>query len=203
MMSHFDNVAREWDKNTTHIERSQAIAKALLEAVPLNKKMNALEYGAGTGLLSFLLHEHLSQITMMDSSGEMVNVMREKVAHAGLSALKPLAFDLEKDDYPGQKFDLVFNQMVMHHVNDVSAVLTKFYSLLNPGGYLAMADLYKEDGSFHGPEVKVHWGFEPADLAKELETIGFVNIAHKTCFVLTRENGRSYPIFLITAQKRM
>lgn len=200
-MSHFDNVAREWDNNTTHTERSQAISKALLEMIPLNNKMKALEYGAGTGLLSFLLHEHLSEVTMMDSSGEMVAVMREKVAHTGVKNLKPLLFDLEQESYSGPKFDLVFNQMVMHHVNDVDVFIKKFYSILNPEGYLAIADLYTEDGSFHGPDAEVHHGFEPMDMAKTLELTGFKNIHHKACFVLSRENGKSYPIFLLTAQK--
>ncbi len=29
-------------------------------------------------------------------------------------------------------------------------ILEKFHDLLNPSGYLAIADLYPEDGSFHG-----------------------------------------------------
>jgi ubiquinone/menaquinone biosynthesis C-methylase UbiE len=49
--------------------------------------MKALEYGAGTGILSFLLSESFSEITLMDNSQEMVNVMHEKVISGKLKSL--------------------------------------------------------------------------------------------------------------------
>jgi hypothetical protein len=44
-----------------------------------------------------------------------------------------------------------------------------FMSLLKPGGHLAIADLYTEDGSFHGDGFHGHKGFDPAILAAMLE----------------------------------
>lgn len=200
-MNHFDSVAHEWDKNSIHTERSVAIANALVSAIPVALTMKALEYGAGTGILSFMLREQLSEITMMDSSAEMVKVMHEKVARTVAKNLHPLLFDIEQADFHTQTFDLIFNQMVMHHVNNVDAMFHKFYKLLNPGGYLAVADLYAEDGSFHGADANVHKGFDPDLITKTLKSIGFSNVSHSTCFSITRENGIAYPIFLLTAQK--
>jgi hypothetical protein len=91
--------------------------------------------------------------------------------------------------------------MVLHHVNDYVSIINTFYALLNPEGYLAIADLYPEDGSFHGIDVKVHWGFEPDQLVEILTKTGFKNISYKKCFEMPRESGRKYPIFLLTAQK--
>ena len=91
--------------------------------------------------------------------------------------------------------------MVLHHVNEVDLILEKFYSLLNVGGHLAIADLYSEDGSFHGHEVKVHWGFDPEKLTTILRRIGFKDIVYKTCYEMMRESGKSYPIFLLVAQR--
>jgi len=54
-MSSFDSVAHEWDKDKMHMKRSVAIAAELEKMIPLNQSMKALEYGAGTGILSFLL----------------------------------------------------------------------------------------------------------------------------------------------------
>lgn len=200
-MSEFDIKARDWDNNPMHWERSEAIAKSLQEMVPLSKDMKGMEYGAGTGMLSFLLREHLSDIVMMDSSVEMVNVMLEKVVGTGVNNLKPLFFDLQQEEYDGSMFDIIFNQMVMHHVKDVNALLEKFFGLLNPDGYLAIADLYSEDGSFHGSDFNLHKGFDPVAIAKTLKTIGFKSTQHQTCYMLKRDNGREYPIFLLIAQK--
>ena len=91
--------------------------------------------------------------------------------------------------------------MVLHHVNDFEGILHTFYSLLNPDGYLAIADLYPEDGSFHGISVKVHWGFDPVKLTAILKNAGFKTSEHKTCFEIKRESGKIFPVFLLVAQK--
>ena len=112
-MSDFDDRARTWDENPMHMERSVAIAAKMGEILPLSKQIKALEYGAGTGILSFLLSEKLDQIVMMDNSSEMVKVMEEKISLRNTNNLFPVKFDLEHE-LPEQKFDLVFSQMVLH-----------------------------------------------------------------------------------------
>ncbi len=199
-MSSFDSRAREWDKDIMHMERSVAIAAELEKMIPLNNSMKALEYGAGTGILSFLLKDKFSEITLMDSSQEMINVCKEKVEYHNASHIKPVWYDLEHKNY-AENFDIIYNQMVLHHVIDVELILQKFYLLLNPGGYLAIADLYTEDGSFHGPDVKVHLGFNPVKLIEILKRIGYKNSIYKTCFTIKRENGQNFPVFLLVAKK--
>ncbi|HEX7412386.1 MAG TPA: class I SAM-dependent methyltransferase [Bacteroidales bacterium] len=203
-MSEFDNKARDWDKNLRNIERSEAIAKAILKTVPLHKNMKALEYGAGTALLSFILKDKFDDITLMDNSREMTQVAKEKIAGESVKNMKPLLFDLEKEDFNG-KFDIIYTQMVLHHVGDVDAIFNKFRELLNMGGYLAIADLYPEDGSFHGDGFDGHLGFDVEILANKLNRIGFKNIRHHECYILKKEdedgNNTSYPIFLLTASR--
>jgi len=199
-MSGFDARAREWDKDKMHMERSVAIAAELEKMVPIKHSMKALEYGAGTGILSFLLKDRFSEITLMDNSQEMIKVCDEKTEYHQTKHIVPIWFDLEHREFDG-KFDIIYNQMVLHHVDDSEAILNTFYSLLNPDGYLAIADLYPEDGSFHGPDVKVHLGFDPENLTEILKHIGFKNIEHKTCFELKRESGKIFPVFLLVAQK--
>ncbi|MFZ4401109.1 MAG: class I SAM-dependent methyltransferase [Bacteroidales bacterium] len=199
-MSEFDSRAREWDKNKMHLERSQAIAKELMKMIPIKHSMKALEYGAGTAILSFLLKDEFSEITLMDNSTEMIKVCEEKKEYLNTLHIHPLMFDLEHNNFD-TKFDIIYNQMVMHHVNDIESMLNKFYTLINPGGYLAIADLYPEDGSFHGPDVDVHLGFNPEDITEKLKKIGFCEIENKTCFEIKREQNKIFPVFLLTAKK--
>ena len=145
-MNEFDIKAAEWDKNPMHRDRSEAIAKEIIKLIPLKNEMTAIEYGAGTGITSFLLKDYLKEITLMDNSSEMVKVMNEKIKTTKVKNLKALNFDLEYTDYKGRKFDLIFTQMVLHHVTDTENIIKTFYGLLNPEGYLAIADLYPEDG---------------------------------------------------------
>jgi tRNA (cmo5U34)-methyltransferase len=198
--SEFDARAREWDKNKIHTDRSVAIAAAMKEMMPLKHSMKALEYGAGTGILSFLLKDEFDEIILMDNSKEMIQVCQGKARYFQTNHITPLLFDLEHHDFDG-KFDIIYNQMVLHHVSGIQGIFDKFYTLLNPGGYLAIADLYTEDGSFHGPDAKVHLGFEPDLLIDRLKQKGFNNATYKTCFTVKRDTGKEYPVFLLVAQK--
>ena len=70
--------------------------------------MKALKFGSGTGLLSFILKDKLGEITLMDNSGEMTRVINEKVADEGVKNMRPLVFDLEKEDFE-EKFDIIYS----------------------------------------------------------------------------------------------
>ena len=199
-MNNFDTRARDWDKDKMHMERSVAIASDLEKMVPFNDSMKALEFGAGTGILSFLLKDKFAEIVLMDSSTEMIKVCEEKVVLHNATHIKPVCINLEQDYY-NQKFDIIYSQMVLHHVFDIEAVFKKFYSLLNPGGYIAIADLYTEDGTFHEIGTQVHWGFNPKDIANTLQSFNFSNIDITTSYIIKRDSGKEYPIFLLAAQK--
>ena len=204
-MNEFDIKAVEWDKNPMHWDRSEAIAKEIIKLIPLKNEMTALEYGAGTGITSFLLKDYLKEITLMDNSSEMVKVMNEKIKTTKVKNLKALNFDLEHTDYKGGKFDLIFTQMVLHHVTDTENIIKTFYGLLNPEGYLAIADLFPEDGSFHGEGFSGHKGFDIEKLSKLVQKIGFTNISHRQCFVINKKisdtETKQFEVFLLIANR--
>ena len=202
-MNEFDIKAADWDKNPMHWDRSEAITNQIKKLIPLSRQMTALEYGAGTGIASFLLKDYLKEITLMDNSSEMVRIINEKIKTTKVRNLKTLNFDLEHAYYSGGKFDLIFTQMVLHHVTDIENIIKKFYDLLNPGGHLAIADLYSEDGSFHGEGFTGHKGFDPAELSELVLKAGFLNISHRKCYVIERKvsdtEPKHYNVFLLIA----
>ncbi len=202
-MNEFDIKAVGWDLNPMHIERAEAIARQVIEKIQLQPWMTALEFGAGTGLTSFLIKDHLKEITMMDSSSEMVRIMHEKIEAAQAKNLKAIYFDLEKNDWHNGKFDLIISQMVLHHVVDIDNIIKKFSLMLNPGGYIAVADLYSEDGSFHGPGFSGHNGFDIQELSALIMKHGFLNINSNQCFVINKKisdtETKQFDVFLLIA----
>ena len=203
-MSNFDSKASTWDENPMHLDRSKAVALKMQELIPLNQQMKALEYGAGTGILSFLLGGDLAHITMMDNSVEMVKVMERKVKERDTSNLLPVCLNLETI-HTNARYNLIFNQMVLHHIVDVQAIFEKFHGMLLPDGFLAIADLYPEDGSFHGDGFDGHLGFDPEKLKEMLLNIGFRKVNNEQCYQVERSNAdgshKSYPIFMLVASK--
>jgi tRNA (cmo5U34)-methyltransferase len=204
-MNEFDIKAAGWDQNPMIWDRANAIANEIKSQLPLNNRMTALEFGAGTGVTSFILKDSLKEITLMDNSVEMVKIMNEKIRKSGAENLKTVSFNLEKEYFNNSGFDLVFNQMVLHHISDIEDIIAKFYKLLNPGGYLATADLYPEDGSFHGEGFTGHKGFDPVELSNLIEKTGFENISYTKCYVINKQISESvtkqFEIFLLTARR--
>lgn len=202
--AHFDSKARQWDDNPVFQERGLKIAEAIHEAVPLHPRMRALDYGCGTGLISFPLKDALGTILMADSSSGMLEVVAGKIAAQGVANMTPVKLDLLVDSPPAQRLDLIITSMTLHHVPDTDHILRIFHDLLDPGGYLCIADLDQEDGSFHGIEVDVHHGFDRADLERRAAQAGFADIRFRTVFSIAkaRESGtRDYPVFLMTARR--
>jgi len=199
-MNEFDQQARGWDNDPVRVSRAQAVADAIRNHVPLSARMNAMEYGCGTGLLSFELRDEIGPITLADSSEGMLEVLREKIAAFGAVNMTPMKLDLAMDPLPTDRFDLVYNLMTLHHIPDTERALRNFHALLRPNGWLAICDLDREDGSFHDPGFDGHNGFDRSVLEQKLKDVGCVDVRTETAYQLERERGgmkRVYPLFLL------
>ena len=204
-MNDFDTMAATWEMDAIHHERTDAIARALRSIVPLSGDMRALEVGCGTGLLSFALKDDLGTIVASDPSQGMLKVLEEKISGTGATNIRPLRTDDPGDAISSGPYHLVFSQMALHHIPDVDGFLRSALSLLEPEGWLCVADLDSEDGSFHGPDVKdVHPGFDRSDLVDKTATAGLEVVDIDTVFEMHRNVGgvdSAYPVFLLVARK--
>lgn len=101
------------------------------------------------------------------------------------------------------QFDLIMSAMALHHIKDTSKLINSFYEHLKPGAKVALADLDKEDGSFHpeGSEVVFHSGFERDYLQKLLENNGFNNVHFATAHTINK-GEKQYPVFLAVATRQ-
>lgn len=182
-----------------------AVAEAITAAVPLAPHWHALEYGCGTGLVGVRLLPHLKHLTAADLSSGMLAVLREKAAAAGLNGITTQVLDLTSAPPPSVRYDLIFSSMALHHIPDVRALLRTFGSMLEPEGWVALADLDAEDGGFHGPDVPgiAHHGFERSEVERWLHEAGFRSVAFRTAHTVEKEREgqlRRYPMFLVTAR---
>ncbi len=200
---HFDKAATDWDKKQRRVQLAAKISTAIA-GLPLSSEMDAMEYGCGTGLVGLSLAPTLGHLTTIDTSQGMLDVLQGKITEQGISNVQPLRCDLLADNY-NKHHDLVFCAMTLHHIKEPETLLQRFTELLNKDGYLALADLALEDGSFHDPSVKGvhHHGFDSEQLAAILTAAGLVDIKSEIIHTLSRGEGeeRTYPVFLLTARK--
>ncbi len=204
-MTNFDERAKDWDSDPKKVERARVVAEEIRKAIPLSREMKAFEYGCGTGLLSFALKEYLGQITLADTSQGMLDVLAEKISAAGAVNMHPVRLDLAVDTIPPQKYHITYSLLTMHHIQNTQDILNKFHIILEPGGYLLIADLDKEDGSFHTDgTTDVHKGFAQSELQKQAEAAGFEGVKFTTAYTIKKmvENEeKSFPVFLMSARK--
>jgi predicted TPR repeat methyltransferase len=203
---HFDQAAAGWDQKQRRVEMAAKIAAAISSTLPLNKKMTALEYGCGTGLVGLALAPQLSALTAVDTSTGMLEVLAQKIKSEQITNVTPLRLDLSQESLT-EKFDLIFCAMTLHHIKEADQLLERFCDLLADGGYLAVADLKTEDGSFHEAEADgvMHHGFNPAELIVTLTKLGMKQVAVQEVHSLIKTNDagveRAYPVFLLTGKK--
>ena len=203
----FDNNAKEWDKNPQNIHRTNALADEINSFLPQNFG-KGLEFGCGTGLLSFALKNKFSEITLCDTSKGMLDVLQEKIDNEKLTNFHPFFLDLSTENFEKEtKFDVIYTSMTIHHIDNIEQIFAKFNSLLNKNGFLIIADLVKEDGHFHAPEMNFtgHFGFEKIDFEKALKSQNIEPIHYKIFYEIERktENGKikKYPLFLSISKK--
>lgn len=201
-MKEFDLKAKEWDINPVNFERSEAIFNKLREKIVIDQKMTVLDFGAGTGILGLMLAGIFKSVTLMDSSIEMVKIMNYKVDTGKYNNVFPVCFDLLNQDYQNKSYDCIITQLVLHHIKEIDLILAKFYNMTSDGGYIAIADVFEEDGSFHGDGFEGHNGFKPEFLADKLEKVGYKSVHFEQCYTMkknTSDGLKDFQLFLMTA----
>ncbi len=195
----FEEKAHDWDTRPIPVQISQGVARALGEHVVLDADMTVMDFGAGTGLICARVAPAVAQVIAVDVSQAMLAKLAEKPELAG--KVETVCQDIIERPL-GRQVDLIVSAMAMHHVADTRALFEAFAAHLAPGGRLALADLDEEDGDFHPPDAEgvFHAGFDREALGAIAEAAGFADVRFVTAAEVDRE-GKTYPIFLLTAAK--
>ncbi len=203
----FDRASATWDEEPRRVKLAEELAAVIAAEVRLGPDMDVLDYGCGTGLVTLLLKPSVRSITGADTSGGMLEVLREKCRKQGLTNVRTALLQPGSGVASQGRFHLVVSCMTLHHVADVATLLRDFRTVLLPGGIVAVADLDKEDGGFHGDAIPAaHAGFGREEMAGMLEDAGFGDVRAITAAVIEKVSAggcaREYSVFLITARTR-
>ena len=96
--------------------------------------MKILDYGCGTGYLSFYLAERGAKVTGIDISEEAVRQARIKRSELNLEAMVDfLVMDAMHTEFPNNSFDIVCGISIIHHL-DVEKAFCELARILKPGG---------------------------------------------------------------------
>ena len=203
----FDAAAAGWDEEPRRVLLAQEIVTAIRRELPLAAQMEALDYGCGSGLVTLGLQPCVGRITGADSSQGMLQVLTRKVRERGITNVVAKFVDLEQQALDGS-YDLIVSSMTMHHVHDVAALVGSFVQMLKPGGWLALADLESEDGSFHDDPTGVcHRGFDREFFISVCSKNFLTDVRIITAATIDKSEGsggrRLNPVLLCLARKQV
>lgn len=202
MATDFDAAARTWD-SPDKVARSAALAEAIAQAIPLDSTWSALDYGCGTGQLTWHLGDRIHHVTLTDTSAGMVEVAREHAA-AEPERYVVVDHDLTKGPLP-YPVDLAYSAMALHHMPDTEAVLDNLTLSVRPGGWVALADLDADPANtFHDDDFDGHHGIDRHAIVRGLAERGFTEITERTAVTITKAKhgiDHTHEVFLVTGRR--
>ena len=197
-MSHFDKKAEGWDSGDIRVNGARTIADAINAKITLNNDMEIMDFGVGTGLLGFLIAKEVKKVYGVDTSTQMLAKLQEKNS-SGLN-IEPINQDIVKNPLT-QTFDGLVRSMTLHHIENLEAFFNIIYKNIRSSGFIAIADLETEDGTFHSDNAGVfHFGFDKKELCKVVESCGFQDVKFENINTINKPH-RNFGVFLLTAIK--
>ncbi|HVM60658.1 MAG TPA: class I SAM-dependent methyltransferase [Verrucomicrobiae bacterium] len=205
-VARFDEKAKTWDEDPRRVAIALAIARAVEARLGANERPRLMEYGCGTGLCCLSLARRCASVLGVDFSVEMLARLEAKARAAGFGHVTTRRHDLTAAPLGESEFNVILCAMTLHHVREIGLLLRRFHSMLADGGLLAVADLDKEDGSFHeDPRGVEHHGFDREWIRQQLKEAGFVQVSFETAHEIEKPGPsgevRRFPVFLAAARK--
>lgn len=201
-MNRFDKAAASWDSKPSSLAIAKACVENIKKYIDIEKNINILDYGCGTGLVAVALSTEDNTVLGMDYSQGMVDTFNEKIKKLNYSNIKAIKHNINNEDLVNNSYDLITTSMTLHHIEDTSMFIKKCKLALKNNGHICINDLEKEDGSFHSKHKNdgvSHFGFEKEELSKLLIENGFKIIDYKIVHI-DKRNDKEYPIFNIIAK---
>lgn len=202
----FDEKAVSWDDNPNRIKLVEQVWEHIKSSVDFSTINKVLDYGSGTGLLGYKAIKLAKEVSFCDNSAGMLEQVRKKSDFYGYQNVKIIHSDFMVDELPDQRYDLILSMLVLHHVENIDLLLSKFHKLLNPGGMFYWIDLDKEDGTFHSNNTGIaHFGFSKEQVKKDLLNNGFSIVSYSNTITIPKETvkgERNFPIFVAVGIKQ-
>jgi ubiquinone/menaquinone biosynthesis C-methylase UbiE len=169
----FSSAAGQWDRLREELFGRAFHLHALLALLDPTARVGDL--GCGTGQLTALVAPHVSDVIAVDSSAEMLEAARTRLAAHGNVEVRPGS--LEALPIDNGQLDIAMLGLVLHHVPDPALALADAARVLGAGGRALIIDMLPHDRAEYQQQMGHVWlGFPEPQLRKMLTHAGFDNV---------------------------
>ncbi len=172
----FDRIGARWDALREHAFGPTFHLEALVRLLP--RALDVADLGAGTGYLLPLLGSHFRRVIAVDMSQQMLDVARRRLDEAGIGNVDLRRGTIESLPLKRAEVDLVLALILLHHVDDIPAVLGRIHHALKPGGRLLIVDFQPHANErFRVAMADRRPGLEKKQLVEWLKAAGFGDVS--------------------------
>lgn len=128
----------------------------------LPENSNVLDFGCGTGVMSFELAKSNYNVTSIDLDLTPINLLKDKIEYP--NRISFIEGDIHNVDFENKKFDAIVALDVLEHIpiEDLPKYIEKFQEILNPEGIIVVSGpteniLYKIGRKIAGNDFTGHY----------------------------------------------
>ncbi len=137
------------ERHASHIEQLaqtpgfERLRDEILSRAQPRSTDQALDLGAGTGLLALGVAPHVAHVTAVDNSPAVSQLLEERARQLDITNLTVTVADVRKLPLPDASIDLALSNYCLHHVPDAEKLvaLREMARVLRPGGRLVFGDM--------------------------------------------------------------
>ncbi|AKQ44927.1 methyltransferase type 11 [Rufibacter radiotolerans] len=130
--------AEQYDTNKNRTRDLEAVSlRETLHGLAFNR---CLEVGCGTGKNTVWLAEHVTEVTAIDLSEEMLQKARQKIKTGFVHFIQA---DITQDwTFAQGPYDLVTFSLVLEHIEDLQTIFQKVKAVTQAGSYVYIGELH-------------------------------------------------------------
>ena len=171
---YFETVAQDWDSMRSDFF-PVAVRERAIAQMDLQRDLQVADIGAGSGFITEGLANLPINITAVDESEAMLQVMAKKFKDQ--SNIKYVVSESENIQIATNQLDYALANMYLHHVERPAVAIAELHRILKSGGKLIITDLDKHNFDFLVTEQNDRWmGFERTDIVQWFEAAGFKDV---------------------------
>ncbi len=133
--------AASWDHSS--MPGLEKIAAAVLDYAAPVEGCDVVDLGCGSGQLTLDLARQAKSVLAVDFSAEMLELLGQRAAKAGLGNISTRRCTLQALDLPPASLDLIVTNYALHHLRhpEKAALLHQAARWLRPGGRIVIGDM--------------------------------------------------------------
>lgn len=176
---YFNQIAPQYNEQR-RIVYGDALREIIFNQTKIEKEDTVADIGAGTGYLTLELAKKAAEVIAVDNSSQMLCIARDEADKAELTNIRFMDGNAEQLPLEPEAVDLVYANMLLHHVNDPLQVFKEMNRILKPGGKVIVTDINEHEHTWLRQEKSDLWlGFSRDDLSEWLKEAGFNHIQVK------------------------